>query len=150
MKRYGLIALALCLLVTVAVGCAPESEEDQFSVEATTNQMDLDAQTNIIPEEKDAQKELMENYAAHKDELFEGMDGAFTASARVEDTLFVYTYVFYDPSLSRDGLRDMFEKMCLEGSMIVAESQAAAPGFTGAAIQFLDADGEILERREFY
>jgi len=150
MKRLALIASMVCLLVVGIIGCAPEPDEDKFAAPTSTGQIDVDAQVIVASEEESAEQILMEDYAARKDELFAGLGGTFTASARVEETFLVYTYVFYDPDLCRDGLSDMFEKMCLEGPMIIAESQAVAPGFTGAVIQFQNAEGETLERREFY
>jgi len=148
MKKFALIVLVLCLLLIYAVSCTSKAEESR-SAEPSVAQVDAEAQIKVAPEQRDLQQLQMDEYAAYKDELFEGLNGAFTGSARVEGTLLVYTYTFYDPDLCRDTLHLMFEKMCEEGPLIIAESQNAAPAFTGAVIQFKNAEGEILDRREF-
>ena len=116
------------------------------SSDARTKDIDLSQQIEVSQEEgsrqasanRDLKQEQIEDYAAYKNELFDGLTD-FYACCHTEDRTVVYTYMFYVDDSNQQTLDAIFTNMCKEGPNLLAEAQYYAPAVESLTIEILDA-----------
>jgi len=142
MKKLLIVVLALGLVLAFAVGCNSESEEPTVEDVAATEQEAADTAADdngSVQEFVDIQNSIFEGMAT--DEL------VITVTA--EGTVIKYTYTFLEEGLYDQIGATSFEEATSEGGILLSTAQTAVPEITAVIVEFVDADGNVLNSAEF-
>ncbi|MCL2437622.1 MAG: hypothetical protein FWE48_05730 [Coriobacteriia bacterium] len=145
MKRVLVVALMLCL-AAFALGCTSEGPTIPDDVE-NPHEADQQEQT---PAMMDINTISLEEFAIAQNDMFASMntdDMAMLVSA--EGTVLVYTYQFFNMEIYNERGQEYFEDAVEEGQLLFETAVIKVPEITAIILEFVDAQGNVLDSAEF-
>ncbi|MCL2525816.1 MAG: hypothetical protein FWE46_02025 [Coriobacteriia bacterium] len=154
MKNALIIVAAVIVSFTIFLNVTQGGDTPRVAKDSEMTEVDLalgaEVETEAArPTADERDLERLVEYAAYKNEIFEGLCARFTGWCHAEGTVLYYTYTFYIDNINLDALHGLFERMTAEGPKLLEDAQANVPACTALVIEFRDCDNEVLETIEF-